>query len=114
MEILNLHNGKISSNAVYQSPIEEGQHMIARPRVDESGDAVTPCGVFTNSKGSPRRAVYLQDPCEHDGRAPFVEFESLCGLDISIPSPRDGKLKITVHAGRNMSSRWENPMPTEK
>ena len=83
--------------------------MIARPRVDESGDAVTPCGVFTNSKGSPRRAVYLQDPCEHDGRAPFVEFESLCGLDISITSPQDGKLKITVHAGRNMHHAERTP-----
>ena len=49
MEILKINNEKIAQKAGYQSPVDNVQYMMTKSRLDGSGDAVSPYGVFTNS-----------------------------------------------------------------
>ena len=52
-EILKIHIDKIARKSGYQSTIENGQHMITEPGLDQGSDAVGRCGTFTNSKDQP-------------------------------------------------------------
>ena len=61
-----------------------------KTKLDESGDADTPCGAFTNTKDLKRRSATLQVALERDPILSIraFEFESLYGLDL-IPDLRD-------------------------
>ena len=51
--MLKMHNEKIARKAGYQSPLENGQYMIALPELDEAGEAVRHSGAFKNSRDQP-------------------------------------------------------------
>ena len=50
VETLNTNTEQIGRKAGCQSPVEIWQYGIPKPALDESGDTVKPCGVFTNPK----------------------------------------------------------------
>ena len=83
MEIFNINNEKIT---------EDGHFLRTRPTLD-SDDTVTPCGAFTHSKDYPPNAT--------NGPTASVrafEFGSVCGLELSIPSPRYDKFTVWITA----------------
>ena len=95
MEMLKNNNKKIARKAGYQFPIGKYARHETKARLDDSCYAVTPCGVFTNSKdGHDAQLIYWNPPNTTIGlltseRA--FEFESVFGLDIVIPSRRDAR-----------------------
>ena len=59
-EILQITREKLARKANYQSPIKNGTLLTIQPRLDNSGDAVVPCGVITESGDITRTAKILR------------------------------------------------------
>ena len=57
---------RAARKAGYQSPIDNEQYMTTKPRLNDSGDIVTLCGVFTTSWRPQRRTIDLHVASEYD------------------------------------------------
>ena len=84
------NKGKIARKAGHQSPTEHGRYTIPKPRLVDAGDTVQWYPVVSSQlKRSQRRGIDLQDPSEYDRWTYHSSLiESVCGLDLLIPSPR--------------------------
>ena len=88
-----------------------GQYLMTKPRLDESGETFTHCGAFTNSKDQPDATVIFRLP-SHATIQPILsirafEFGSPYGLDLLIPNLRDVKqtMWVTSCFGKELFSR---------
>ena len=108
---------KITSKTSYQSSRQNGQFRFSgKPRLDESGDTVSPCGAFTNSMDQlGATIIYRLPPSGTEG--PILstrasEFESLCGMDLLISDLRDviQTVQVTACSGKSILQAKTVPM----
>ena len=90
--MLKITKEKIARKAGCQSPSMNGQFMTTQPRLDDSGDKVVPCGVFTKSKShKDTQLLHRLSPDAQLGPTLSVrvfEFERMCGLDTFNSQPK--------------------------
>ena len=93
-EILRVNYEKITRKAGSQSPTQKWAiRDHDTPRMDELAATATSCGVFRK----PQHDTVLQAPSEFKDWTHLVGariVKSVCGLDLSIPSPQNDKLAV--------------------
>ena len=96
-EVFHINKEKIASFW-----IEDGQLVTTQPRLDDSDDEVTPCGVFTKSQNHKDMQLLCRLPSKTkivpilSVRA--IECQSMYDLEILITSPGNSKLALWIAA----------------